>query len=175
MILSEEGMAWIMNTNGASNKHGAGIGIVLENSSGILIEESMQLNGVMTNNEAEYEALLYKLELALRLGVRRITINLDSELVSGQLSRSFEVKDSRMRSYRDTIKSLLTEFKFMEIKAIKRELNSQADALAKRVASGECQETKLIMMEDETEGKGPERRYKVNMIEPAKKATGGKR
>ncbi|KAL5578611.1 hypothetical protein UlMin_011053 [Ulmus minor] len=165
MILPEEGMTWIMNTDGASNKHGAGIGIVLENSSGILIEESMQLNGAMTNNEAEYEALLYGLELALRLGVHRITINLDSELVSGQLNGSFEAKDSRMRSYRDTIKSLLTEFKFVEIKAIKRELNSQADALAKHAASGKSRETKLVMMEDETEGKGPERRYKVNMTE----------
>ena len=53
----------------------------------------------------------------------------------------------------------------MEVKAIKRELNSQADALAKRAASGESRETKLIMMEDKTEGKGPERRYKVNTIE----------
>ena len=61
MILPEEGMTWIMNTDGASNKHGAGIGIILENSSGILIEESMQLKGTMTNNEAEYEALLYGL------------------------------------------------------------------------------------------------------------------
>ena len=135
-----------MNTDGASNRHGAGIGIILENSSGILIEEFIQLNGTMTNNEAEYEALLYGLELALHLGVRHITINLDSELVSEQLSGSFEVKDSRMRSYRDTIKSLLIEFRFVEIKAIKRELNSRADALAKRTAAGEFQRTKLIMM-----------------------------
>ena len=105
------------------------------------------------------------LELALCLGVQHITINLDLELVSGQLNGSFEAKDSRMRSYRDTIKSLLTEFKFVEIKAIKRELNSQADALAKRAAAGEFQRTKLIMKEDETEGKGPKRRYKINMVE----------
>ena len=62
-----------------------------------------------------------------------------------------------MRSYRDTVKSLLTEFKFVKIKAIKRELNSQVDALAKRAASGEFQKTKLIMMEDETKRKGLER------------------
>ena len=53
----------------------------------------------------------------------------------------------------------------MEIKAIKRELNSQADALAKRAASEEFQKTKMIMMEEETEGKGLERRYKINMVE----------
>ena len=76
-----------------------------------------------------------------------------------------------MRSYRDTIKYLMTEFEFLEIKAIKRELNSQADALVKRAASGESRETKLVMMEDETEGKGPERRYKVNMIETSEGAS----
>ena len=53
----------------------------------------------------------------------------------------------------------------MEIKAIKRELNSHTDTLAKRAAFGEFQKTKLIMMEDETEEKGPERRYKTNMVE----------
>ena len=34
-----EEMAWIMNIDGVSNRHGAGISIVLENSSGIPIEE----------------------------------------------------------------------------------------------------------------------------------------
>ena len=31
MILLEERMTWVMNTNRASNKNGTGIGIVLEN------------------------------------------------------------------------------------------------------------------------------------------------
>ena len=65
-----------MNTEEVSNKSEAGIGIVLENSSGILIEEAVRLEGKMTNNEAEYEALLYRLELALRLGVQHMKINL---------------------------------------------------------------------------------------------------
>ena len=59
MILPEERMSWAMNTDGALNKNGARIGIVLENSSGILIKEAVRLEGKMTNNEAEYEALLY--------------------------------------------------------------------------------------------------------------------
>ena len=41
-----------MNTDGALNKNEVGIGIVLENSSGVLIEESVRLDGKMTNNEA---------------------------------------------------------------------------------------------------------------------------
>ena len=57
MILPEERMSWVINTDGASNKNGVGIGIVLENSLGVLIEEAIRLYGKMTNNEAEYEAL----------------------------------------------------------------------------------------------------------------------
>ena len=68
MILPKERMTWVMNTDGASNKHGAGISIVLENSSRVLIEEAVKLDEKMMNNEAKYEALLYDLELALRLG-----------------------------------------------------------------------------------------------------------
>ena len=83
MVLLEEKISWVMNTDGASNKSGVGIGIVLENSSGVLNEEAVKLEGKMMNNEAEYKALLYELELALRLGVQHLNINLDSELVSG--------------------------------------------------------------------------------------------
>ena len=78
----------------------------------------------MTNNEGEYEALLYGLELALRLGVQHLKVNLDSELVFGQLVGTFEAKDSCMRSYRDTAQSLMKNFKHVPIEPIRKELNS---------------------------------------------------
>ena len=45
----------------------------------------------MTNNEVEYEALIYGLELALKLGVQNLKVLL--ELVSGQVNIAFEEKD----------------------------------------------------------------------------------
>ncbi len=117
-------MRWILNTDGESNKEGAGIRVVIESLSGVIIDEAFRLEKQMMNNEAEYEALLYELELALKLGVQCLKINLDSKLVSRQLGGAFDAKDSRMKSYRDTAKSLMTEFRFVEVKAIKRELNS---------------------------------------------------
>ena len=68
--------------------------------------------------------------------MRHLKINLDSELVSGQLVGAFEVKDSQMKSYRDTTKSLMTEFRHIKIEAIKRELNSWPNALEKFAAYG---------------------------------------
>lgn len=103
----------------------------MENSSGIVVEESINVEENMTNNKAEYEALLYGLELDLRLRAQYIQINLDSKLVVGQLTGAFEAKDSQMKIYQDTTKSVLKEFKCVKIKAIRRELNLRADALAK--------------------------------------------
>ena len=62
-------MRWILNIDGASNKEGVGIRVVIKSSSGVVIEEAFRLEKPMTNNEAEYEALIYGLELALKLGV----------------------------------------------------------------------------------------------------------
>ncbi|XP_062118570.1 uncharacterized protein LOC133832212 [Humulus lupulus] len=63
-----------MHTDGASNSQGAGIGIVLEAPSGLKIEEAIRLEQSMTNNEAEYEALIYGLELARDMGIQRLNV-----------------------------------------------------------------------------------------------------
>ena len=39
-ILPEEGMWWILNTNGVSNKEGVGIRVIIESSFGVVIEEA---------------------------------------------------------------------------------------------------------------------------------------
>ena len=134
MTYLEEKMKWVLNTDEASNKNGAGIGLVLENSSGVLIEEALRMEKNLTNNKVEYEALLYGLELALKLGAQYLEVNLDSKLITGQLIGTFVVKDPRMNSYCEKARSFLSQFKDLKIKAIKRKLNSQADALAKGVA-----------------------------------------
>ena len=101
-------MRWVLNTDGASNKNGAGIDVVLENSIGVLIEEVLRLERNLTKNKAKYEALLYGRELALKLGAYYLKVNLDSELVSGQLIGTFEAKDPRMKSYCDKAKSFMS-------------------------------------------------------------------
>ena len=82
-MLPEEGMRWILKTNGASKKEGVGIGVIIESSSRVIIVEAFRLEKKMTNNEAEDEALIYGLELALKFGVQNLKVLLDSELVSG--------------------------------------------------------------------------------------------
>lgn len=107
---------------------------MLENSSGVLIEEVLRVVKNLMNKEIEYEALLYGFELVLKLGAQYLEVNLDSELVSGQLTRMFEVKDPRIKSYYKKARSFMSQFKDLNVQAIRRKLNSQEDALAKGAA-----------------------------------------
>ena len=103
----------------------------------------------MTNNEAEYEALIYSLELALKLGVQNLKVLLDSELVSGQVNKTFEAKDQRMKLYCTRVFQLMGNFRRIDIQTIKRELNMRADQLAKGAAYGEYdKKSKLITADD---------------------------
>ena len=77
IVLLKERIKWTLNLNGASNRERARIGVILESSSRV-IEEAFRLEGQMTNNEAEYEALLYDLELALKLGIQNLKVYVDS-------------------------------------------------------------------------------------------------
>ena len=86
VVLPEEGIRWILNTNRASKKEGVGIRVVIKSSSGVVIEEAFRLEEPMTNNDVEYKALIYGLELALKLGVQNLKVLLDSNLVSGQVN-----------------------------------------------------------------------------------------
>lgn len=65
---------------------------------------------------------MFEIESVLRLKAQYIQINLDSKLVTGQLMGAFEVKDSQMKSCLDIAKSILTEFEFAKIKAIKKKI-----------------------------------------------------
>ena len=73
-------MKWTFNSDGA------GIRVILDSSFRVIIEEAFQLEEQMTNNEAEYEALLYGLELAIKLGVKNLRVFLDSGLVSRHMN-----------------------------------------------------------------------------------------
>ena len=55
---------------------------MLEAPSGLKIEEARRLNFQAANNEAEYEALIYGLELAKHLEVTLLKVRSDSKLIA---------------------------------------------------------------------------------------------
>lgn len=61
--------SWILFVNGSSGRQGGGAGIVVEGPNGIVVEQSLLFKFKVSNNQAEYEALIAGMELARDLGV----------------------------------------------------------------------------------------------------------
>ena len=50
---------WILHVDGSSSARGSGIGVHLQSPTGELLQQSFRLGFKASNNEAEYEALIY--------------------------------------------------------------------------------------------------------------------
>ncbi len=110
----------------------AGIGVVLSDGDGNVIEELYKGIGTATNNVAEYRALITGLELALARGVTDIEVALDSELVVAQVRGDWKIRNDRLRALAVRARSLLDRFERSSIAHVGRELNARADALANK-------------------------------------------
>ncbi|XP_019154265.1 PREDICTED: uncharacterized protein LOC109150734 [Ipomoea nil] len=85
----------------------------------------------LSNNEAEYEALLNGLRLAAGLRAKKVRIRCDSKLVVSQVSGEYEANEGSMQKYRDAMLRTLREFEGYEIHQVPREQNTDADMLSK--------------------------------------------
>ena len=69
---------WTLHVDGSSITEAAGVGLILKDPSGETYERSLRLQFWATNNEAEYEALLHGLRLALEMHVDNLKVFSDS-------------------------------------------------------------------------------------------------
>jgi ribonuclease HI len=85
----------------------------------------------VSNNVAEYEALVNGLRIAIELGVRRLDARGDSQLVIDQVMKNSHCRDRRMEAYCDEVRRLEDKFYGLELNHIARRYNEIADELAK--------------------------------------------
>ena len=90
---------WKVYTDGASNRKGARVGIVLITPKKLIMEKSLRSGFLATNNEAEYEALLAGVAMVRLLGGEMVELYSDSRLIVGQVNGDFEAWDERMQGY----------------------------------------------------------------------------
>ena len=99
------------------------------------IEEAGVL-GKETNNVAEYTALIKALEKAKHLGLRRLHIHSDSELIVKQVKGEYKVKNDDMKWLCDEARKLMTGFDSVNLTHIRREQNKRADQLCNIALDG---------------------------------------
>ncbi|RVX02217.1 hypothetical protein CK203_025411 [Vitis vinifera] len=63
------------------------------------MKQALRLSFSTSNNEAEYEAILVGLDLALMLVATKLEIRSDSQLIVGQIQREYEAKNEHMARY----------------------------------------------------------------------------
>lgn len=113
----------------------AGIGVVVFSAgSDEASAEISRYIGVTTNNIAEYEAVIHGLKWMKDSGVRRATINLDSELVYRQLTGRYRVRSPHIALLMKRLSALRAEVGEVKFVQIPREKNKLADRLAQRAS-----------------------------------------
>ncbi|TSD01547.1 MAG: ribonuclease HI [Parcubacteria group bacterium Athens0714_26] len=128
----------IVYTDGGSrgNPGPAGIGVVIAKEKGGVLKEYSQRIGVRTNNEAEYEAVIFALQKIKHLFGKHkikdlnIEMRMDSELVCRQLSGKYKIIEEKLFPLFIKIWNLKLDFGRIDFVEIPREKNKEADKLA---------------------------------------------
>lgn len=119
--------------DGAIDPHYRGVAVAVARRApdGRILETVSRVLPGMTNNEAEYEAFILGLELALARRDAAPIFLLDSQIVVGQVAGSFAVRDPRLATRHARATRLLAQMPEATVIFIPRERNLLADALAK--------------------------------------------
>jgi len=123
---------YTINVDGASrgNPGEAGAGAVIKDPEGNTVKKLKKYLGRVTNNVAEYNAILIALESARDLGLNSIRILADSELMVKQLNGVYRVKSPDLKPLYERAVALMKTFKDCKVAHVYREDNSGADSMA---------------------------------------------
>nr|XP_023897815.1 uncharacterized protein LOC112009725 [Quercus suber] len=124
--------------SGKSITRTGGIGIVLQSPEIDKLKHRVCLQYQTTNNEAEYETLFKWLELAKLVEADSILVLGDFQLVIGQVNKTCEAKEDRIKRYLKKVVRLMKKFKEADFVQISREENMETDTLAKEVSTNEA-------------------------------------
>jgi ribonuclease HI len=139
MLPGEEALGlWVLHFDGAFNLLGAGPGAVLTSSIGdklcYAIELCFKPEHKVSNNIAEYKGLLAGLRAASALGIKRLIVMGDSQLVVNFSNKSYTPKDKHMAVYLEEHRKMEKRFQGLELKHIPHGKNEEADEITKRAS-----------------------------------------
>nr|KYP46038.1 Retrovirus-related Pol polyprotein from transposon 412 family [Cajanus cajan] len=143
----DEPQVWTLHVDGSSNSKGGGAGIILEGLNQVALEQSLKFGFKVTNNQAEYEALLAGLRLARDLGARRVSCNSDSKLMVEQLSGTYQAKDDLLQQYFHMASHQISSFHEFTIQHVPRDKNTRVDLLSKLASTKRPGQHQTIIQE----------------------------
>jgi ribonuclease HI len=126
---------WTLYFDSSVMKTGAGAGLLFVSPLGEHMRCAVNLHFPASNNMAEYEALLCGLKIAIEIGIKRLNVRGDSQLVIDQVMKNVSFHDDKMEAYCKAMRALEDRFCGIELNHVPRRYNEEADELAK-IASG---------------------------------------
>ncbi|MGH2396495.1 MAG: reverse transcriptase-like protein [bacterium] len=135
----------ILQVDGGSrgNPGPAAIGVVIKDKNGKVIKQIGEVIGELTNNVAEYRALVRALEEARSMPADSVEIRSDSELLVSQLQGKYRVKSPDLGPLHLEATRLLRSFKNWTAKRVSRGENAAADALVNQALNHAFPESSL--------------------------------
>lgn len=143
----------IIYTDGGSrgNPGKAAIGVVFCNEEGGIIQKFGEyLGDNMTNNDAEYHAVIFALKKfksvfgKLIAKDSEVEIRSDSELLVNQMNGKYKVENEKIQKFFMEIWNLKLDFSAVKFKAIRRENNKEADTMVNQALDAEGSSQKLL-------------------------------
>lgn len=102
---------WTMYFNGSFSLEGSGAGVLLVSPTGEQLKYVVQMlfsEGKATNNTAEYKGLLTGLRAVAGLGIKRLLVRGDSQLVTNHVKKDYECP--QMAAYMDEVRKMEHHF-----------------------------------------------------------------
>jgi ribonuclease HI len=122
---------WVMYFDGSLKLEGTGAGVLLISPTGEQHKYILQIFWKVSNNKAEYEALLHGLRLAASLDIKRLLVHGDSAVVINQVNKSWDRNKENMDAYCLEVRKLENKFYGLEFHHVVRDNNVAADFLSK--------------------------------------------
>ena len=94
----------------------------------------------VSNNIAEYEGLIAGLKAAVAIGVKRLTVRGDSQLLVNFPKKVYEPKDEHMEAYLAEVRKMEKQFLGLELQHVPRGTNKEDDEITKRASRRQPQE-----------------------------------
>lgn len=139
----EPGQQLVLRTDGASrgNPGPAAAGVIIELPDGTVIARGGHYLGKITNNQAEYRALIYGLKAVARYHPSAVEVFLDSDLLVNQLNGRYQVRDAGLRPLYEEARRLTQALPSVRFSHVPRALNHLADAEANRALNAARKQT----------------------------------
>jgi ribonuclease HI len=128
--------SFVIYADGAISPERSGAGIVMRDEKGHVVLLANRVLPRLTNNEAEYAALIMALEVAVQQNAQAVEVRLDSEVVVNQMTGRFAVNSATLKPWHMQACERARHVPHLTYSHIPRTQNGIAHALAAEAVAG---------------------------------------